>query len=128
MVCAGLQLVGGYDMAEHVYYIYVTFFRQLDRDAACCGVGPESKNALRRLGYSRIPTVVGGEEFVYLGHVTDVVLLFAVVPGVVAANDLDVLKGCIALIGVADKAQPVVAQVGKGVETGSSVQLSAAFQ
>ena len=118
MVCAGLQLVGGHDMAEHVYYFQVTFFRQLDRDSACCGVGPEPKIALRGLGYARIPAVVGGEELVYLGHVTDVVLLFAVIPSVVAADDFDVLKGCIALIGVADKALPVVVQVGKGVDDG----------
>ena len=118
MVCTGLQLVSGHDMAEHVYYFEVAFLWQLDRDAACCGIGPESKRTMRGLGYACIPTVVGGEEFVYLGHVTDVVLLFAVVPGVVAADDFNVLKGSIALIGVADKAQPVVAQVGKGVDNG----------
>ncbi len=105
-------------MAKHVYYFDVAFLWQLDRDSACCGVGPEPKIALRGLGYARIPAVVGGEELVYLGHVADVVLLFAVVPGVVAADDFNVLKGSIALIGVADKAQPVVAQVGKGVDNG----------
>ena len=86
VVCAGLQLVGGHDMAMHVNYFQVTFSRQLDRDSARCGVGPESKSALRGLGYTRIPAIVGGEELVYLGHVADIVLLFAVVPGVVAGK------------------------------------------
>ena len=105
-------------MAKHIYYFDVTFFLQLDRDSACCGVGPESKRIVRGLSYARIPAVVGGEELVYFGHVAYVVLIFAVVPGVVAADDFDVLKGSIALIGEADKAQPVVAQVGKGVDDG----------
>ena len=127
LVCAGLQLEAGHNMAKHIHYFEGAFPRQLDCDSACRGIGPKAESVLCGFGYACIPTVVGCEELVYLGHVTDVVLLFAVVPGVVTADDFDVLKGCVALIGVAYKAQTVVATVGEGIDNGLTCAVVSGF-
>ena len=49
------------------------------------------------------------------GHIADIVLVFTMVPSMVAADDLDMLQFGIAFVGVAHKQQAVVFEVGEGI-------------
>ena len=70
------------------------------------------------LSNTHVAATIANEKLVYLGQIADVVLVFAMLPAMVAAHHLDVLQFGLALVCVTHKEQTIVFEVGEGIDDG----------